>query len=455
MRNNRTIYLLLLALGLSFSAYAQHEVLTLDSCLSSARQRNCTIRSAALEVAISQEVKKQMLWKYFPQVSLQGFAYGAAKPLIDADVTEMGLQGDTKDLLKSTFELLNALVKIDNPDASVSSEIKMLRWGGLANVQAVQPLYWGGQIVTANKLAKLGIDASRIKQEVSERDVMQEVADTYWLIAGLKEKRQTIAKVLSLLDTIQNTAELAFNHGLVTSNDLLKVQLKRNEIGTKSLQLENGIQLASRMLCQLIGQPYDHELMLEPFPEQAITTLSEQPDTIRISQRPEVRLLDLNIRYNQLSKRLTLGEALPHLAFGVTGGYSNFFEKDKFNGLLFANLSIPLTGWGEVAHKLKQHNLQIQRAELMQQDLTSKMSLQNRQIYDQLIEALKLMEQHRAASRLAQENYRISLMNYQAGVGTMSELMESEALLLQAENAYTDARITYLSAQRKFDEYNK
>ncbi len=46
-------------------------------------------------------------------------------------------------------------------------------------------------------------------------------------------------------------------------------------------------------------------------------------------------------------------------------------------------------------------------------------------------------------------------MNYEAGVGTMTELMESEALLLQAENAYTDARITYLSAQRKFAEYNK
>jgi len=91
----------------------------------------------------------------------------------------------------------------------------------------------------------------------------------------------------------------------------------------------------------------------------------------------------------------------------------------------------------------------------MQQDLSEKMALQNRQIYDQLIESIKLMEQHRSSCVLAQDNHRISLMNYEAGVGTMTELMESEALLLQAENAYTDARITYLSAQRKFAEYNK
>ena len=449
MKNNRLILTLLLTFGCVTAALAQYPVLTLDSCLSSARQRNCTIRSAALEVAISQEVKKQMVWKFFPQVSLQGLAFGSAKPLIDADVTEMGIQGGTKDLLKSTFEILAAM------DSTISSEVKMLRWGAAAQAQAVQPLYWGGQIVLANKLAKLGIDASRLKQEVSERDVLQEVADTYWLIAGLIEKRETITKLTSLLDTIGNTAELAYNHGLVTSNDLLRVQLKKNEMQTRSLQLENGLQLASRMLCHLIGQPYDHELLLEPFPEQMITELHEQPDSISVANRPEVKLLDINVRYNKMYKRLTLGEALPHLAIGITGGYSNFFEKHKFNGLAFANLSIPITAWGEMSHRLKQHDLQIQQAELMRDDLTDKMSLQNRQIYDQYIEALKLMEQHRTGCELARENYRVSLMNYQAGVGTMSELMESEAMLLVAENAYTDARITCLSAKRKFEEYNK
>lgn len=430
---------------------AQYEVLTLDSCLSRARQHNCTIRSAALEVAISQELKKQMLWKYFPQVSLQGFAFGAVNPIIDIDVSNLDMGGGLGTFLSDISKAVREGLGNDTLDSS----IKMVRWGATAQAQAVQPVYWGGQIVTANQLAKLGIDASRLKQQVSERDVLQEVADTYWMIAGLMSKRQTVAKVVSLLDTIQGVAEVAYNHGLATSNDLLRVQLKQNELRTKSLQLENGIQLASRLLCHMIGQPYDHELLLEPLPEQPVTTLSEQPDTIRVSQRPEMQLLEMNIRYNQLNRRLTLGESLPHLGIGITGGYNNFFNQHRWNAIAFMSLSIPLTGWGETAHKLRQHDLKIQQAELMQQDLGEKMSLQNRQIYDQLIEALKLMEQHRSSCVLAQDNYRISLMNYEAGVGTMTELMESEALLMQAENAYTDARITYLSAQRKFEEYNK
>ena len=455
MRNKRYIVCTLYSVLCILCAQAQLQVLTLDSCLSNARQHNCTIRSAQLEVAISREVKKQMLWKYFPQVSLEGFAFGAARHLVDADVTEVGLGGNTSDFLKEAFELLTAIGQVEDPNYQLSSELKLLRWGASAQARALQPIYWGGQIVNANKLAKLGISAAELKQEVSERDVLQEVTETYWLVAGLLEKRATVRKAADLLDTIANVAQTAYNHGLVTTNDLMRVQLKQNEINTKALQLENGIRIASRLLCQLSGLPYSDALMLETLPEEeTIDELPQTPESINISGRPETKLLDLNIRYNQLMKKVTIGETLPHLAIGISGGYTNFFEKDKFNAIAFAHLSIPLTGWGEIAHKIKQHKLQIQQAEMMRDDLRAKMEIQNAHVYDQLTEAIKLVAQHRSSRDLAKENYRIAMMNYEAGIGTMTELMESEALLLQAENAYTDARIAYRTSLRRFNDFN-
>ena len=429
---------------------AQYEVLTLDSCMRSAQQRNCTIRSAQLEVAISREVKKQMLWKYFPQVSINAFAFGAAKPLIEIDAANPHMSGDIGSFLS---EVANYFLE-DLKD-SISTDISMIRWGVSAQAQAVQPHYWGGQIVTANKLAKLGIDAAQLKEEVSERDVLQEVTDTYWMLTGLMEKRETVTKVTELLDSISDVANTAYNHGLVTRNDLLRVQLKQNEMQTKSVQLENGIDLVGRLLCVMIGAPYEHEPVLETFSEEeTVPNLALQPE-LRIDGRPETKLLDLNLRYNQLMRRLTLGESLPHLAIGISGGYSNYFEEHKANGIAFATLSIPLTGWGETSHKLKQHDYHIQQAQLMQSHLREKLELQNRQSYDKLLESIKLMEQHKSSRDLAEENYRVALMNYEAGVGTMTELLESQALLMQASNAYTDARISYRTALHKFQNYNK
>ena len=451
MRNKRYIIIVCLLFALGQAAFAQYNVLTLDSCLSSARQRNCTIQSAQLEVAISREVKKQMLWKYFPQVSLSGFAFGSAQPLIDIDIAETTINGD----LGSFLTDVAAAIKEGFGD-SVSTDIKMVRWGASAQAQAIQPIYWGGQIVTANRLAKLGIDAAQLKEEVSERDVLQEVTETYWLLVGLQEKRATVNKVTQLLDSINDVANTAYIHGLVTRNDLLRVQLKRNELQTKSMQLENGIQLASRLLCHMIGVPYEHELVLESFPEEEeIAELAAEPSEVLIDGRPEAKLLDLNVRYNQLMRRLTLGESLPKLGIGLSGGYSNFFNKNKFNGIAFATLSIPLTGWGETAHKLHQHDLKIQQAQLMLSGYREKLDLQNRQTYDQLVESVKLMAQHKASHELAEDNYRVAMMNYTAGVGTMTELLEAEALLMQASNAYTDARISYRTALRKFQNYNR
>jgi len=455
MRNKRLITGLI-AISCWLLADAQQPVLTLDSCLRSAQQHNCTIRSAQLDVLIAREVKKQMLWKYFPQAGINAFTFGAAKPLVNVDVTEMGLQGQTSDFLKDAFDLLNELAHASDSTVKLSSEVKWMRWGATAQLRAVQPVYWGGQIVTANKLAKLGIDVAELKQEMSEREVLQEVTETYWLVAGLMEKRATVNKAVELLDTINQVATSAYNHGLVTTNDILRVQLKQNEIATKSMQLENGIQLAGRLLCHLIGQPYTDDLQLETFTEEEeVQPVLTDLQTISIEGRPEAKLLEKNLEYNKFMKRLTLGETLPHLGLGVSGGYSNFFEKHNINGVAFINLTIPLTGWGETSHKLKQHNWQIEQAEMMLKDLRGKMDLQNRQVLDRLTESVKLLDQHRASRDLAQENYRVAMMNYQAGVGTMTELMDAEALLLQAENAYTDARISYRTARRRFNDLNK
>ena len=161
------------------------------------------------------------------------------------------------------------------------------------------------------------------------------------------------------------------------------------------------------------------------------------------------------IKAEQLRKKMLVGEALPQVGIGVQGGYSNFFDKDRWNGAAFAFVRIPLTQWWETGHKIKEQKLRIAQAQLMQEDLMGKMKLQNEQAYNQLNEAARIVAESESALQMAQDNYDMSLMNYEAGMATMSELLESQALLLQAQNSYTDARISYRAAQRKFNSFNK
>ncbi len=425
------------------------ELLTLETCLQEAKQHNCTIRASQLDMAIAQEVKRQVVWKFFPQVSLGAFAFISAAPLIQFNITKVSTSNESREFLADMFSLLDSI-----SNGGLNSQVKMMNKGYSSDLRALQPIYWGGMIVNGNKLAELGIDAAKLQAQVSERDLLQQVEETYWLVAGLQQKRQTVRQAIELLDTITGVAQTAFETGVVTKNDILKVTLKRNEIATKSLQLENGIHLASRALCQLIGRDYTHELILEPTPIEPELTLNLTLGDIDASARPENELLKLNIKAEEFRKKLTIGETLPHIAIGGVAAASNFFNQNNVNVIGFATITIPLTGWGETAHKIKEHNMRIEKARLMQTDLSQKLNLQNEQAYDVLTESIQLMLQHETAEQMAKDNYEISLMNYEAGICTMSELLESQALLLKAENDYTDACINYRSALRRFQSLN-
>ena len=133
--------------------------------------------------------------------------------------------------------------------------------------------------------------------------------------------------------------------------------------------------------------------------------------------------------------------------------YGDLIQKYyKGNAIFFARVSVPLTQWWETSHKIKEHNLKIEQYEIMQKDLTEKMSLQEKQAYNQMVEAEALLESDYASLDMAQENYRIASLNYEAGMNTITDVLEANALLLQAQNAITDREITYVSARRRYHD---
>ena len=70
-------------------------------------------------------------------------------------------------------------------------------------------------------------------------------------------------------------------------------------------------------------------------------------------------------------------------------------------------------------------------------------------LFRDMVDAYMLMKSDSSALEVAQENYRLANLNYEAGNATLSEVLQAHALLLQAENAITDRRTTYVVARRR------
>lgn len=435
------LFFVLLATG----AKAQTPVLTLDSCFALAKTNNVQLQTDQLEIEKAQQVKAQVFTKYFPQVSISYMAYYAARPIIEYGIND--IQDD--DLGAFLSALITTLNDPEGLNMGLPTEINLMKKGHSANATAMVPVYAGGRIRNGNRLANVGIEAAQLKAEVSERDMLENIESSYYLVLGLQDKVNTVESALALTDSLDHIVDIALKAGLITKSDKLRLALKQNELKAKQMQLNNGIVLASQLLCQQIGIDY---------PENGLTL-----DTTGFSSkgfsavplretftRPEQRLLQLQVDAENLRKKLTLGETLPQVGVGGTAFYGNLVRKYKFNAIALAQVSIPLTQWWETSHKLKEHDIAIREAELMQQDLTEKMSLQVSQAYNQMVEAEALMQSDKAALDMAKENYRLAELNYRAGMNTITDVLEAHALLLQAKNAITDRQITYLTARRRY-----
>ena len=436
--------LCLLLLSFVFNV-SRAQTLTLDSCLALAKRNNYDIRVSRMEIEKSQALKQQVFTKFFPQLSVRSLGYYAANPLIHFGIEDIQ-SSDMRELLQDIYEIVES-------ESDIKKEVDLMKSGASASLIAVQPLFAGGRIVNGNKLANIGIEASQLQADIKERDILESVESSFFLVTGLQEKVATVDAALTLIDSLDRVVNMAYANGLVTRSDLLQLDLKRNEMLSNKQKLSSGLRLSRRLLCQQIGiDPTDSLVFRSARVPAGITPGSADVPVGNQScnSRPEHRLLQLNVDAELLRKKITIGEAMPQLAIVGAAYYGNIIKDDPTgNAVALLSLSIPITGWLETHHKLQQHDVAIDQARMMQDHYSQMMSLEEDKAYSDMMDAWSMLLADSAALALASENYRLSTLNYQAGNATLSDVLQAHALLLQAQNALTDHRTSFIVSRRR------
>jgi outer membrane protein TolC len=337
-----------------------------------------------------------------------------------------------------------ALAALANPIS-----VSMMKNGTIAGVQAVQPVFAGGQIINGNKLAKVGEDVSKLQLQLSENEVEKTAEQYFWQLASLQEKMKTIDAVDTLLRDIYKDVDVAIRAGVALRNDLLRVQLRQNEIASQRLKLQNGLSLVRLLLSQYCGLrdtsfviTYQTDMTQSPTPQGAES----------VSLTPEYQLLSKQVEATALQKKIAVGENLPSVAVGAGYNYHNLLENDHTFGMLFATVSVPISDWWGGSYAIKRKKIEHQKAQEQLADNTQllQIRIQNawngvEESYQQLLLAQRSIEQ-------AEENLRLNRNFYQAGTSKMSDLLEAQMLYQQACDKRTDAFADY---QNKLLEYRQ
>lgn len=425
----------------------------------SALQRNISVRNARLGIQQAEEQRREAFTHFFPQVNATGVWMNADKGIMNMEVSP-------SDLIPARLQPVLAEVLPAEALAALGSPFGMSMMKGvtMAGINAVQPIFAGGQIVNGNKLARLGEDASRLQLQMSENDVEKQMAQYYWQLVSLKEKQRTLDLARQTLDTIYRDVTLAVEAGLILRNDLLQVQLRQNELQSRQLQLDNGTEVLKMVVAQFCGLQgdscgaFDVE---EPDWELVAPALPAPPgEGEGISRLPEYQLLEMQVKAADLQRRMEVGKNLPTLAVGAGYHYYHmppsdlagirFVDNDRSFGMLFATLSIPISNWWGGSHAIRRKRLATQQAREQLEDNAQLLDIRRQRAWRDVQEAYAQLALAERSTEQAQENLRVQRDCYNAGTITISDLLQAQLLHQQTLDNRTDARA---ALQQKLTEY--
>ena len=420
-------------------------LLSLQQLKDSALRNNIAMRTARLDMDAAQQQRKEAFTNYFPNVSGTGLWFNANKGMAKMEMNPSNYM--TPELGASLAQSFpaEALAALANPVS-----ISMMKNGTIAGVQAVQPVFAGGQIINGNKLAKVGEDVSRLQLQLSENEVEKTAEQYFWQLASLQEKMKTINAADALLADIYKDVDVAVRAGVVLRNDLLRVQLRQNEIASQRLKLQNGLSLVRLLLSQYCG------LRDTSFVITYQTDLTQQIPSLQgreaLSNLPEYQLLGKQVEATALQQKMAIGQNLPSVAVGAGYNYHNLLDNDHTFGMLFATVSIPISDWWGGSHAIKRKKIEYQKAQEQLTDNAQLLQIRMQNAWNNVEESYQQLLLAQRSIEQAEENLRLNRNYYNAGTSKMSDLLEAQMLYQQACDKRTDAFADY---QNKLLEYRQ
>lgn len=439
----------MMTLAASTAALAQ-EVYSADQIRQLAVEHNIRMRTANNAYLQAKEQQREAFTNYFPQVSATGIGFRSNKDMLKAKI-------HTSDLLSpQTMQVLSSVLPTEAlGQIPPAFGMGMLDKGILGSVTAVQPVFAGGQIVNGNKLAKVGVEVSRLQQLTSRNEVVLTAEKYYWQIVTLKEKRRTLDAVSNMLAALEKDAEAAVKAGVAMRNDLLQVQLKQNEIENTRIKLDNALRLSKMVLAQYIGkdgqnidvsgcadpqQMPDYPAGLKADPEQAIATT------------PEYRLLQKNVEAKDLQRRMELGKRLPAVGVGAGYTYTDMLRSRNNFGMVFATVSIPISDWWGGSHAVRRRQIAARNAREQLEDNMQLLKINMLKNWNDVDDAYKQLALAKKGIEQSEENLRLNRDFYHAGTVKMSDLLDAQRLFQQTRDQYVDA---FAQLQIKMLEYRQ
>jgi len=325
----------------------------------------------------------------------------------------------------------------------------------MAGISVTLPLYVGGQLTSANRLASIGQTVSQEQQRKTRMQVIADVDNAYYMLIAVHSKVQMLEAYTLQMQELYDQVKLATNVQMATENDLLRIATKQNEVSYQLQKARNGEQLCGFALANVIGTdleqtiiPTDTVLSVAP-----MSQLSED-----FSNRPDLLLLQQQVKASEVLVKKSRSNYLPTIA--VVGRYSHY-DNLKLKGdltlpnsnsldinhtisggnpLALLSVSLPIFHWGAELKKVKKAKLDLSDSQLQLQQSERGMRVEVRKAIQNVTDGQRMVETAAVGKQQADENLRVMRQKFDNQLCTMTDLLDAQSQWQQARSNLIEAQ---------------
>lgn len=401
------------------------DVLTLEECLRLGIENNLSLESSRNEIRKGEHTLSENRAKLLPQINaVAGFNDNFNPPV---SVTDGSAYGNPYNVTKT------------------------LQYNASAGIQLQMPLY-NQTVYTAVDIARTMNELNRLSYEKAREDLILQISKMYYLSQNTAEQIALIKENISRLNELSNITQAFYDNGMAMEVDVKRVNIN---LENQRVQYDNAQSMLTQQLNLLkyvIDYPADKEIALTPVDTENTTSVSL---TGLDNNQYELQLLQSKQKLAEQQRKMIGQGYIPSLSLTGSWMYSAYTDKAKnwfhsgpsnhwYNSSgIGLTLRIPIFDGLDKRAKMKKAKIEIENAKLSYENALKNMQTQYLNATNELMNSQRNFGKQKDNYLLAEDVYQVTTDRYREGIASMTEVLQDEMRMSEAQNNYINAHYNY------------
>jgi len=411
------------------------EVLSLDQAINIALQDNRSLKNARLNVDKGEDELRSIRTSRLPSTHLYALV--------------------SQDMVKHQTNLTNPVPGIFpgiGPFLTFSTSSRPTAVFAAQVLQPISQQYRIGLTIDAVNLAR---DEEQQKLRLEEQSLINNIKQTYYGILQSESALENVRdEVKSYRELDRVTGEFVLQQ-VVLKSDHLQVQTRLAKAEYEALDLANRLSTQKEQLNKLLGRDVLTDFSVGPVAEVTVFEYDISVSRSRaLEQRPELSEARLKIEQAKLDKRLKKSEYIPDVSVGFTSlSLRNFDEVVPKN---IASVGVVMSwepfDWGRKKRQLAEKSKTIDQAENSLKETEDQILIEVGDKFRRLQQTQEALRVARLNQDAEREALRVTQGRYKFESALLTEVLQSQAKVADANNQYQQALLSFWTAKAELEK---